>query len=44
MALEQVAEPLQVSLEDLWRQSLDAYVARKKRLAQLDVADFQDRY
>jgi len=44
MALEQVAETLQVSPEDLWRQSLDAYVAREKRLAQLDIADFQDRY
>lgn len=44
MMLEQVAETLQVSPEDLWRQSLDAYIQREKRLAQLDVADVQDRY
>jgi hypothetical protein len=44
MALEQVAETLQVSPKDLWRQSLDAYLMREKRLAQLDIADFQDRY
>ena len=44
IALEQVAETLQVSPEELWRQSLDAYVAREQRLAQLDIADFQDRY
>lgn len=44
IALEQVAETLQVSPEELWRQSLDAYVAREKRLAQLDIADLQDRY
>jgi hypothetical protein len=44
IAIEQVAETLQVSPEELWRQSLDAYVMREKRLAQLDIADFQDRY
>jgi hypothetical protein len=44
MVLEQVAETLQVSPEELWRQSLDAYIQREKRLAQLDVADVQDRY
>lgn len=44
MVLEQVAETLQVSPEALWRQSLDAYIQREKRLAQLDVADVQDRY
>ncbi len=44
MALEQVAETLQVSPEDLWRQSLDAYILREKRLVQLDIADVQDRY
>lgn len=44
MVLEQVAETLQVSPEDLWRQSLDAYIQREKRLVQLDVADVQDRY
>jgi hypothetical protein len=44
MALEQVAETLQVSPEDLWRHSLDAYILREKRLALLDIADVQDRY
>ncbi len=44
MALEQVAEAPQVSPEELWRQSLDAYILREKRLAQLDIADVQDRY
>ena len=44
MVLEQAAETLQVAPEDLWRQSLDTYVQREKRLAQLDVADVQDRY
>jgi hypothetical protein len=44
IALEQVAETLQVSPEDLWRHSLDAYILREKRLAELDIADVQDRY
>ncbi|MBM4461503.1 MAG: hypothetical protein FJ011_27730 [Chloroflexi bacterium] len=44
MMLKQVAETLQVSPEELWRQSLDAYIQREKRLAQLDVTDVQDRY
>ena len=44
IALAQVAETLQVSPEDLWRQSLDAYILREKRLAELDIADVQDRY
>lgn len=44
MALEQEAKTLQVSPEELWQQSLDAYVACEQRLAQLDIADFQDRY
>lgn len=44
MVLEQVAETLRVTPEDLWRQSLDAYIQREKRLVQLDVADLQDRY
>lgn len=44
MALEQVAETLQIPPEYLWRQSLDAYILREKRLVQLDIADVQDRY
>ncbi len=44
MVLEQAAETLQVAPEELWRQSLEAYIQREKRLAQLDVADVQDRY
>ncbi len=44
MVLEQAAETLQVSPEELWRQSLEAYVQREKRLSQFDVADIQDRY
>jgi len=44
IALEQIAATLQVTPEDLWRQSLEAYVLREKRSVQLDVADIQDRY
>lgn len=44
IALEQAAEALQITPEELWRQSLEAYVSREKRLAQLDIADVQDRY
>ena len=44
IALEQIAATLQVTPEDLWRQSLEAYVLHEKRSVQLDVADIQDRY
>jgi hypothetical protein len=44
ITLDYVAETLQVPAEELWRQSLQAYVLRERRLAQLDIADIQDRY
>ena len=44
IALEQIAATLQVAPEDLWRQSLQAYLFREKRSVQLDIADIQDRY
>ena len=44
IGLERVAATLQVSPEELWRQSLRAYILREKRSVQLDIADIQDRY
>ena len=44
IGLEQVAETLHVTAEDLWRRSLQAYILREKRSVQLDIADIQDRY
>ena len=44
ITLDYVAETLQVPAEELWRQSLQAYVLRERRLAQLDIADIQERY
>jgi hypothetical protein len=44
IGLEQVAATLQVTPEDLWRESLQAYILREKRSVQLDIADIQDRY
>jgi hypothetical protein len=44
IALEDVARRLQMSPEQLWRESLRAYISREKRLAHMDIADIQDRY
>lgn len=44
IALEEAAQTLQVPAEQLWRESLQAYIVREKRLAQLDIADIEDRY
>jgi hypothetical protein len=44
IALEDVAQALNIEPELLWRESLEAYVARELRLVELDVADIQDRY
>ena len=40
ITLDYVAETLQVPAEE----SLQAYVLRERRLAQLDIADIQERY
>lgn len=44
IGLEQAAAILQAAPEDLWRQSLQAYILREKRSIQLDIADIPDRY
>ena len=44
IGIEQTAATLQMAPEDLWRQSLRAYILREKRSVQLDIADIQDRY
>jgi hypothetical protein len=35
---------LNIPPEILWRESLEAYIARESRLIELDVADLLDRY
>ncbi len=44
IALEKAAHTLQMAPEQLWQESLQAYVSREKRLAHMDIADLQDRY
>ncbi len=44
LALNQVAQTLQLSPEKLWRESLRAYLSRQQRALQIDIADLQDRY
>jgi hypothetical protein len=44
IALEKVARTLQMSPEQLLRESLRAYISREKRLAEMDIADIKDRY
>ncbi len=44
VVLEKVARVLQKSPEQLWQESLWAYISQEKRLAHLDMADIQDRY
>jgi hypothetical protein len=43
-ALEEVAQELNIPPENLWQESLRAYIARELRLVELDVGDIQDRY
>ncbi len=42
--MEQVARELTVTPAELQRRSLDAFMERERRLVQLDLADFRDRY
>jgi hypothetical protein len=44
ISLEQMAEALTTSPQDLQHRSLLAFIERERRLAQLDIADLQDRY
>ncbi len=44
ITLERAARMLQMPPEQLWQESLRAYVSREKRLAHTDIADLQDRY
>ena len=44
IALKDAAQTLQIPPKQLWQESLQAYVSREKRRAQLDAADIQDRY
>lgn len=41
---EEIAQELNIPSDVLWREILEAYIAREMRLAQLDIADLQDRY
>jgi hypothetical protein len=44
IALDEMADALTISPDDLQRRSLMAFIERERRLAQLDIADLQDRY
>lgn len=44
LAIEEIANALTISPEDLQRRSLLAFFERERRLANLDIADIQDRY
>ncbi len=44
VAVEQVAQILDLSPDELYRRSLAAFLEREMRLVQLDIADLQDRY
>lgn len=44
IAIEKLAQALDLSPEELHRRSLRAFLEREIRTAQLDVADLQDRY
>lgn len=44
IAVKQIASELTVSPEELQRRSLQAFIERERRLANLDIADLQDRY
>ena len=42
--LDRIAQELTIPSRELERRSLLAYIERERRLANLDVADLQDRY
>jgi hypothetical protein len=42
--VERVARELNMSLDGLMQRSLQAFLRQEVRAAQMDVADFQDRY
>jgi len=44
IAIEQVAQKLNLPLDRLLHESLLAYVAQQERLTEMDIADFRDRY
>ena len=44
IAIEKLAKALDLSPEELHRRSLEAFLEREIRTAQLDIADLQDRY
>lgn len=44
LAIEEIAQDLNITPETLWQESLAAYVSRELRLVELNVADIQDRY
>lgn len=44
VAIEQIARELTLTPGELQRRSLEAFVERERRLAELDMADLQDRY
>lgn len=44
LAIEQVAQKLNLSPDRLLRESLLAYLAQQERLTELDIADLRDRY
>lgn len=43
-AVEHIAKELTISRRELERRSLDAFIERERRLANLDIANLQDRY
>jgi hypothetical protein len=43
-AVEHIAKELTISRRELERRSLDAFIERERRLANLDIAKLQDRY
>lgn len=44
VAVERIAKELTISPRELERRSLEAFIERKRRLTNLDIADLQDRY
>jgi hypothetical protein len=42
--LDRIAQELTIPSQELERRSLLAYIERERRLANLDIADLQDRY
>ena len=44
LAIEQIAQKLNVPVEKLVQESLLAYVAQQERLTELDILDIRDRY